>query len=324
MRAIVCNELGTPDVLRIEDWPSPEPKEDEVKVRHDAWGVNFVDVLMVAGGYQLKPPLPFIPGLEGAGTVIETGSNVTTHQVGDKVMTAQRPGSFAEEVVVPVAAARPIPGSLTLAQAATFRSGFSTAYHALVQGGRVQPGETVLIHGAAGGTGLAAVQVAKRLGAVVIAMASDPEKFPVLQQLGADHTLAYGDGRFREAVKACNNGDGVDVIFDPVGGDVFDESMRCLNWGARLVVVGFAAGRAAQARTNHVLIKGASVVGIRAGEFSRRNPQAGRENMRALLAWVEAGDIRPHISHRFEFDNFRDALQVIIDRKVVGRVVIER
>ncbi|MEM7253089.1 MAG: NADPH:quinone oxidoreductase family protein [Pseudomonadota bacterium] len=324
MRAIVCRDWGPPESLSIEAWPTREPEPHEVTVRQAAWGVNFVDLLMVAGGYQLRPPLPFVPGLEGAGTIAAVGSAVREHAIGDAVMTATRPGAFAEEITLPADAARPVPSGLTLAEAATFRSGFSTAYHALVQGGRLQAGETALIHGAAGGTGLAAVQVAKRLGARVIAMASDADKFPVLLAHGADHAIAYRDGRFRDEVKACNDGEGVDVIFDPVGGDVFDESMRCLNWGARLVVVGFAGGRAAHARTNHVLIKGASVVGIRAGEFARRNPEAGRANMRTLLDWVGAGDIKPHISHRFRFDNFLDALNVIVERKVIGRVVLER
>ena len=324
MNAIVCRTFGAPSVLQIENWPTRPPQAGEITVRQKAWGVNFVDVLMVAGGYQLKPTLPFVPGLEGAGTVVAVGYGVRGLKEGDNVMTALRPGAFAEEVTLPAQATQIVPSALTLAEAAAFRSSFSTAYHALVQGGQLQAGETALIHGAAGGTGLAAIQVAKKLGAKVIAMASNPDKFQILKQLGADDTLAYGDGRFRDAVKTSNNGKGVDVIFDPIGGHVFDESMHCLNWGARLIVVGFASGRPALARTNHTLIKGASIIGIRAGEFARRNPEKGQQNLRTLLDWAQTAEIKVHISHRFKFEQFQHALQTIIDRKAIGRVVMER
>ncbi|MBT6275095.1 MAG: NADPH:quinone oxidoreductase family protein [Chromatiales bacterium] len=322
MRAVVCHELGSPEILRLEERDAPVPMEGEVGVALEAWGVNFVDVLMVAGGYQLKPPLPFVPGLEAAGQVNSLGEGVSGLKLGDRVIVGMRPGAFAEQVVVPVKATMPVPAGMSMEQGACFRSAFQTAYHGLVQGGRLQPGETALIHGASGGMGMAAVQVAKRLGATVVATAGSLSRLEVAKQFGADHVVSYADGNFRDQVRDLVGG--VDVVFDPVGGDVFDESMRCLNWGARLVIVGFTSGRAAEARTNHVLIKGASVVGIRAGEFSRRNPEIGRANQKVIWEWAEQGLISSHVSHRFALENIAAAMEVIQNREVVGRVVLHR
>lgn len=320
MRAIVCRELGPPNVLTIEEQPEPACGPNEVKVAPRAWGLNFVDVLMVAGGYQLKPELPFVPGLEGAGEIVETGLDVSTLSPGDRVIFRTRPGAFAERVVVPATAAERLPESMDFEQGACFRSAFGTAYHGLVQGGRLMAGEIALIHGATGGMGLAAVQVAKRLGATVIATGGSEAKLEVVKRYGADHVICYGGGTFRDEVRGLTGG--VDVVFDPVGGDIFDESMRCLNWGARLVIVGFTGGRPAAARTNHVLIKGASVVGIRAGEFGRRNPDIAKKNVETLLEWAEAGDIRSHISHRFPMDKVVDAMEAIRAREVIGRIIM--
>ncbi|MBT6960236.1 MAG: NADPH:quinone oxidoreductase family protein [Rhodospirillaceae bacterium] len=322
MRAVVCHAFGSPHELTLEEVASPIPKPDEVRVALQAWGLNYVDVLMIAGGYQLRPDLPFTPGLEAAGVIDKVGEDVEGYAVGDRVIVGLRPGTLAEQVVVPAHTCLPIPGAMATDQAACFRSAFQTAYHGLVQGGRLQSGEIALIHGAAGGMGLAAVQVAKLLGATVIATANSLERLQVAKALGADHILSYGQGSFRGDVRRLTGG--VDVVFDPVGGDVFDESMRCLNWGARLVVVGFTAGRAAHAKTNHVLIKGASVVGIRAGEFARRNPVLGKENQTVLLDWARQGLVESHISHRFPFESFALALQAIADREVIGRVVLHR
>ena len=320
MRAVICHEFGPPEQLTIEELNTPEPSEGEVQVELEAWGVNFVDVLMVAGGYQLRPDLPFVPGLEAAGVVSAVGANAGTVREGDRVMVGMRPGAFAETVCVASEKVLPMPDQLTMEQGACFRSAFNTAYHGLVQGGRLQAGEVALIHGAAGGMGLAAVQVAKRLGATVIATARNLDRLAPAKALGADHLISYEGGSFRDQVKAATGG--VDVVFDPVGGDVFDESMRCLNWGARLVVVGFTAGRPALAKTNHVLIKGASVVGIRAGEFARRNPEAGRRNTAKLLEWASDGGLKSHISHRFDFAEVSGAMRAIDQREVVGRAVL--
>ena len=321
MKAVYCIELNAWPLMEMREIASPEPNPGEVLIRNEAWGVNFVDYLMCQGGYQLRPDPPFIPGMESAGRVAALGEGVEGIKIGDAFMAGHRPGAFAEEICVPVQRLIPIPDGMDMAEAAGFRSAFITAYHGLVQGGRLQAGETALIHGAAGGMGHAAVQVAKRLGASVVATASGEEKLRATQSMGADHAIEYKDG-FRDAVKELTNGRGADVIFDPVGGDVFDESMRCLNWGARIVIVGFTAGRPALAKTNHILIKGASVSGIRAGEFGRRNPEAAAQNLEMLQSWAAAGDIRTHISHRFPLDGIEDAFRTIADRKVIGKAVL--
>jgi NADPH2:quinone reductase len=309
--------------MEMREIATPETNPGEVLIRNEAWGVNFVDYLMCQGGYQLRPDPPFIPGMESAGRVAALGDGVEGIQIGDAFMAGHRPGAFAEETCVPVERLIPVPGGMDMAEAAGFRSAFITAYHGLVQGGHLQAGETALIHAAAGGMGHAAVQVAKRLGATVVATASGEEKLRAIRSMGADHAIEYKDG-FRDAVKELTDGRGADVIFDPVGGDVFDESMRCLNWGARVVIVGFTAGRPALAKTNHILIKGASVSGIRAGEFGRRNPEAAARNLETLQSWAAAGDIRTHISHRFPLDGIEDAFRAIADRKVIGKAVLTR
>jgi len=322
MRAIVCRELTGPSALRVENREPSEPTDSEVKIAAHAWGVNFVDVLMTRGGYQLKPELPFVCGLEGAGEVLDVGRTVTEYRPGDRVIYGMRPGAFAEVVTVASTSIIHAPATLDWEQAACFRSAFVTAYHGLVQGGRLAAGEVALIHGATGGMGLAAVQVAKLLGATVIATGGSEAKLDIVKQYGADHVVSYASPHFRETVRDLTGG--ADVVFDPVGGDVFDESMRCLNWGARIVVVGFTSGRAAEARTNHVLIKGASIVGVRAGEFARRNPEIGRKNLETVAEWAEAGKIQSHISHRFPFENVADAMTAITNREVIGRAVLHR
>ena len=325
MRAIVCRQFGLPKDLAVEPYPDiAAPGEAQVAVELSAWGLNYVDVLMIAGGYQLKPELPFIPGMEAAGTVIEVGPGVSNYQIGDRVMTRHRPGAFAERVLVNESALVAIPEDMDFISAAGFYSAFNTAYHGLVQGGRLQSGEIALIHGAAGGMGHAAVQVAKQLGAVVIATAGSDAKLDIIRQLGADHTINYQNSDLRDEVKALTDNRGVDVVFDPVGGDIFDASMRCLNWGARIVIVGFTSGRRAVVKTNHLLIKGASAIGIRAGEFGRHQPLIAQENKRQLLAWVQQGKIKAHVSHTFPFIKYADAMQAIIDREVIGKVILTR
>jgi NADPH2:quinone reductase len=323
MKAVYCIGLDTWPRMEMREIATPEPGPGEVLICNEAWGVNFVDYLMCQGGYQLRPEPPFIPGMESAGRVAALGDGVEGIEIGDAFMAGHRPGAFAEETCVPVERLIPIADGMDMAEAAGFRSAFITAYHGLIQGGRLQMGETALIHGAAGGMGHAAVQVAKRLGATVVATASGEEKLRAIRSLGADHAIEYKDG-FRDAVKELTGGRGADVIFDPVGGDVFDESMRCLNWGARVVIVGFTAGRPALAKTNHILIKGASVTGIRAGEFGRRNPEAAAQNLETLLSWAAAGDIRTHISHRFPLYGIGDAFRAITDRRVIGKAVLAR
>ena len=279
-------------------------------------------MLMCAGGYQLKPDLPFIPGLEAAGTIAKLGPGVTGVAVGDRVISAHRPGAFAEYAVCGADKLWPVPEAFDFAEAATFRSAFHTAYHALAQRAHLKAGETLLVHGASGGTGLAAVQIGKVMGARVIATGGSDDKLAEVARLGADDVVNYTKGPLRDAVKALTGGKGVDVVFDPVGGDVFDESMRCLRWGARICVIGFTSGRRPEAKVNHVLIKGASILGIRAGEATRHDPSLLEDSRLTLLRWVADGKLRPHISHRFTLDQVHEALQTVADRKVLGKAVM--
>jgi NADPH2:quinone reductase len=322
MRAIVCEKLGEPSDLVLRDMPEPpDPGAGEIKVALAARGVQFVDVLMIAGKYQTKPDLPFIPGSEAAGEVVAVGDGVTDFSVGDLVMTRHSPGAFAEMATIPAKMALPVPSTMSLVKAAGFRSAYTTAYHALVQRGRQQEGEVLLVHGASGGIGLAAVQVGKVLGATVIATGGSDEKLAVVTENGADHVINISDG-FRDRVKELTDGRGADVIYDPIGAEVFDESMRCLNWGARILILGFVGGGPALAKTNHLLIKGASAVGVRVGGFNEFEPDTAAANLRVLVDWAEAGKITPHVSHTFPLDRVEDAMQAIIDRKVVGKCIL--
>ena len=323
-RAITAIRYGGPEVLQIQPIAVAAPGPGELRVSLYAYGVNYVDVLMVRGGYQLKPQLPFVPGLEAAGEVVEVGRDVLDFTPGQRVMTSHRPGAFAEQVCVSAAQAYPLPDSMTFEQGAAFRSAHYTAWHSLYQQGGLRRGESVLVHGATGGVGLAAVQVAKLLGATVIATGTQDNKLKVVAAHGADHVLNIASGSFRDPVKELTGGKGVDVVYDPIGGQVFNESTRCLAWGARVLVIGFVAGEPALAKTNHILIKGASVIGVRAGEFGRRNPEIRARNMAKLMSHAAAGELSPHISHRFEFAQVREAFEVIDSRQVIGKAVLSR
>jgi NADPH2:quinone reductase len=324
MRAIVAREYGPPETLKLEVWPDPPaPGPGQITVEHSAWGLNYVDMLMIAGGYQHKPNIPFIPGLEAAGTVVAVGAGAEEYAVGDPVITHQRDGAYAEMVTVSTENAVPAPIGYSLAEAAAFRSVFQTAYHALVQAGRLAAGETVLVHGAAGGTGHATVQVAKAMGAKVIATAGGPDKCAAVKNFGADHVIDHqATPAWKDTVKDLTDGKGADVIFDPVGGNVFDQSTRCLNIGARLLIIGFTGGRPALAKTNHLLIKEASAIGVRAGGFTRRHPGMARSNYDALREMAEAGKIKPHLHHTAPFDKVADAMELIAGRAVIGKVVL--
>ncbi len=322
MRAIVCTALGGPEYLKLETRPDPPaPGPGEVLARPRAWGVNYVDALMCRGGYQLKPNPPYVPGMEAAGEIVAVGPDVTDWRVGDAVITQHRPGAYQELHLLKATAPWPVPPGMGFAEAACFRSAAMTAYHSLVDRGRLEAGETVLVHGATGGVGLAAVQLAKALGATVIATGGDPAKLRTVTALGADHAISSEPG-FRETVKALTDGRGVDLVYDPVGGDVFDESVRCLAWEGRIIVIGFVSGRAALAKTNHLLIKGASVIGIRAGEGARQKPERGRRARAAILDLAARGALTPHISHRFPLESVADAFRAVEARQVVGKAVL--
>jgi NADPH2:quinone reductase len=320
-KAIVCRELGPPERLRLETFASVPLARGQVRVAVHAAGINFPDILMAAGEYQLKPELPFTPGVEAAGEVMEIADGVSGTAVGDRVIVRMRHGGYADEAVVASTQLTPLPSNFDYAEGATFLAAYGTAHHALVDRGQVLRGEVLLVHGAAGGVGLAAVEIGKILGATVIAAASSEEKLAVAKARGADHLVLYAREPFRDAVKRITDGRGADVVFDPVGGEIFENSQRCIAWGARMLVIGFTGG-IGLARTNLLLIKGASVLGVRAGEAARRDPAAGEVRIRALLAWAEDGKIRPHISHRLPLENYAQAMRLLIDRKAIGRVAL--
>jgi NADPH2:quinone reductase len=292
-----------------------------VRVAIHAAGINFPDILMVAGEYQLKPPLPFTPGVEAAGEVTEVDGAAKVISLGDKVIVKMRHGAYADEAVVTPLQLTPLPSTFDYAEGATFLAAHGTAYHALIDRGQVRPGEVLLVHGAGGGVGLAAVEIGKLLGATVIAAASSEAKLAVAQARGADHLVLYGREPFRDAVKRITDGRGADVVFDPVGGEVFENSLRCIAWGARILVIGFTGG-IGLARTNLVLIKGASVLGVRAGEAVRKNPALGEVCQKALTEWAEAGKVRPNVSRRLPLENYAQAMRLLIDRKAIGRVAL--
>jgi NADPH2:quinone reductase len=320
-KAVVCRELGPPERLRLESFASAPLKPGEVRVAVHAAGINFPDILMAAGEYQLKPELPFTPGVEAAGEVTEIADGVAGVAVGDRVIVKLRHGAYADEAVVTPSQLTPLPRNFDYAEGATFLAAHGTAYHALIDRGQIRRGEVLLVHGAGGGVGLAAVEIGKLLGATVIAAASSEDKLTVARAKGADHGLLYGREPFRDAVKRITGGRGADVVFDPVGGAVFEDSLRCIAWGARLLVIGFTGG-IGLARTNLLMIKGASVLGVRAGEAVRKNPALGEVRIKALLQWAGEGKIRPHISHRLPLEDYAQAMRLLIDRKAIGRVAL--
>jgi NADPH2:quinone reductase len=319
-KAVVCRELGPPESLRLETFASVALKPGEVRVAVRAAGINFPDILMAAGEYQLKPPLPFTPGVEAAGDVVEV-NGAADAVPGDRVIVKMRHGAYCDEAVAAPTQLVKLPSNFDYAEGATFLAGHGTAYHALIDRGHVQPGEVLLVHGAGGGVGLAAVEIGKMLGATVIAAASSEEKLAVAKARGADHLVLYAREPFRDAVKRITDGRGADVVFDPVGGEVFENSMRCIAWGARLLVIGFTGG-IGLAKTNLLMIKGASVLGVRAGEAVRKNPALGEVRIKALLEWAEAGKIRPNVSHRLPLEDYARAMRLLIDRKAIGRVAL--
>ncbi|GAC1496221.1 MAG: NADPH:quinone oxidoreductase family protein [Bradyrhizobium sp.] len=319
-KAVVCRELGPPERLRLESFASSPLKPGEVRVAVHAAGINFPDILMAAGEYQLKPELPFTPGVEAAGEVAEV-NGVAGLAIGDRVIVKLRHGAYADEAVVTPSQLTPLPSNFDYAEGATFLAAHGTAYHALIDRGQLQRGEVLLVHGAGGGVGLAAVEIGKLLGATVIAAASSEDKLAVARAKGADHAVLYGREPFRDAVKRITDGRGADVVFDPVGGAIFEDSLRCIAWGARLLVIGFTGG-IGLARTNLLMIKGASVLGVRAGEAVRKNPALGEVRIKALLQWADEGKIRPHISHRLPLQDCAQAMRLLIDRKAIGRVAL--
>ena len=312
VRAIVCRTLGSPEGLAMETIDLPDPGPDEALVRISHAGVNFPDKLVVEGNYQHKPDLPFVPGREIAGTVVATGR---------AVMASVNFGGFAEAAVVPLRALRSIPEGVSMAQAAAFPVATNTAYVALVERGEMVAGDVVLVLGAAGGVGLATVQLAAALGATVIATSSTAEKRQAALVAGADHALEPGSD-LKERVLALTGGHGADIVFDPVGGDAFDAAIRTLAWGGRYLVVGFAAGRIPTLPVNRALIKGISVIGVRAGEHVRQNAERGPIIRAAVDALAAAGKLTPRIHAALPLAQASEALHLLDSRAVIGKVVL--
>jgi NADPH2:quinone reductase len=322
MKAMVCEAFGGPEVLALRDVPDPpQPGPGEIQVRIGARGVQYVDVLMLAGKYQFRPEPPFIPGNDAAGVVTALGEGVTDFDVGDRVMSRHSLGAFAEIGNAKAALCDHVPDAMSVEEAGVFRGAYATAYHALLQRGRMAAGESVLIHGAAGGIGVAAIQVAKAFGAKVIATASTEAKRAACLEEGADHAIDYRGG-FVEQVKALTGGKGVDIVYDPIGDKVADESLRCLAWGGRLLILGFLGGGPTNIKSNYLLIKGIDAIGVRIGGLNENNPTLALENMKTLITLAGHGKLKPRISHRFRLDQAAEALQAVIDREVIGKAVL--
>jgi NADPH2:quinone reductase len=322
MKAVVCEAFGGAEVLALREVPDPPPPgPGELKVRIEARGVQYVDVLMLAGKYQLRPEPPFIPGSEGAGEVVAIGPGVTGFKPGDRVMSRHRLGGFAQLGNAKAEDCDLIPSAMSLEEAAVFRNVYHTAYHALLQRGRLKPGDWVLIHGAAGGIGLPAIQIAKLYGAKVIATASTEGKRAVCLEEGADHAIDYQAG-FRDKVMELTGGRGVDIVYDPVNGSTFEESLRCLAWSGRILILGFLGGAPALARTNYLLIKGIEAIGVRIGGLSEAHPEIAAANIETLVELAGQGKLKPRIWRRFPLEAAADAIQALIDRKVIGKAVL--
>jgi NADPH2:quinone reductase len=322
MRAVLCKEYGTPETLVVEEVASPAPAAGEVVVSMRAAGVNFPDVLIIQNKYQVKPPLPFSPGSEMAGVVKEVGEGVTRVKRGDAVMAVTGYGAFAEEVKTHESRLMPIPDGMDFPTAAAFGLTYGTSDHALIDRGALKAGETLLVLGAAGGVGLAAVEIGKAIGARVIACASTDEKLAVCRAHGADDTINYTSDDLRERVKQLTGGNGVDVVYDPVGGAFTEPALRSTAWRGRLLVVGFAGGDIPRIPLNLTLLKGCSIVGVFWGDFARREPDACAARMEQLGAWFKEGRLEPHISATLPFERAAEALTMMASRQVVGKVVL--
>jgi NADPH2:quinone reductase len=323
MRALLCTELGTLDRLVVKDVPSPgAPEAGEVLIEVGAAGVNFADLLMIGGKYQETPPLPFTPGLEIAGIVHSCGAGVTRVRPGDRVAAALDRGGFVGQALARESDVFVIPPTMDLATAAGFLIAYGTAHGALRWRADLKAGEVLLVHGAAGGVGLTAVEVGKALGATVIATAGDADKLAVAQAHGADHLIDYRTENIRDRVKAICKGGGADVVFDPVGGAAFEASLRCVNWGARLVIVGFAGGQVPQVPANLLLVKNIAAVGFYWGSYRRHQPALLEPQFRELFQWWQEGRLKPLISHRFDLADAPAALALLRDRKSTGKVVL--
>ncbi len=322
MKAIVCKAWGLPETLVIEDQADLVPAAGEIVIDIMAAGVNFPDVLIIQNKYQFKPELPFTPGNELAGTVHAVGAGVSTYKVGDKVFAFVPQGAFAQQVKVTADAVLPMAAGMDFDTAAAITLTYGTSHHAVVDRAQLKAGETMLVLGAAGGVGLAAIEIGKALGARVIAAASTAEKLAVCKEHGADVLINYTTEDLREAIKAATNGKGPDVVYDPVGGSYTEPAFRSIAWRGRYLVIGFANGDIPKLPLNLPLLKGASLVGVFWGDFARREPAHNLAAMQELMRWLAEGKIKPHISARYALADTPQALIDMASRKVTGKIVI--
>jgi NADPH2:quinone reductase len=323
MKALVCHTYGTSENLVLENVANPVPGKNQVLIDVYAASLNFPDTLQIQGKYQFQPPMPFTPGSELGGIISAVGEGVKDLQVGDRVMATPSIGGMAEQVVANATSVRKIPDNMDFKTAAGFAMVYTTSYHALKQRAQIKPGETLLVLGASGGVGMAAVELGKLMGARVIAAASSDEKLEFVAQAEPDDLLNYGDGELKEKVKALTDDKGADVIYDPVGGDLFDQATRCINWNGRILVVGFTSGRIPEYKANLALLKGASMVGVFLGRFRKEEPEEYEKNFEELLEFYRQGKLKPIITQSFAMQDWVAAFNVFSERKVMGKVVLE-
>jgi len=322
MRALVCNRYGPPESLSIEELDDPSPGDGEILIDVAAAGINFPDVLSIAGKYQVRTPPPFVPGNEAAGVVTAVGDGVSRFKVGDKVIVATRGNAFAEKCVAHEHTTMPLPDGLDFAQGAGFSVTYGTSYHALKQSANLQRGETVLVLGAAGGVGITAVEIAKAMGARVIAAASTDAKLEFAKSAGADETVNYSGTPLKETVKELTGGNGVDVVYDPVGGELAEQAFRATAWQGRYLVIGFASGDIPKFAANIALLKEASIIGVWWGTWAAKNPQLQIQNVKELAGLIAAGTVTPRVTESYAFDDYVDAFKAITERRALGKVVL--
>ena len=330
MRAVVCETFDGLQSLTVRevDKPAfgppgvPGAAARDVRIRVHAAGINFADTLIVQGKYQLKPALPFSPGMEVAGEVTEVADGVTSVQVGQRVMANVLFGGYAEEVVAPANCVYAIPDSMDWASAAAFPIAYGTSHVGLVERANLQAGEFLVVHGAAGGVGLTAVEIGKYLGATVIASAGGPEKLEIARQHGADHLIDYTKENVRDRVKELTGGLGAHVIYDPVGGDLFNDSVRCTRPGGRMLIIGFAGGKVQEIPANLLLVKNITAIGYTFEGLRTLFPDMIRRSMEELLSWYASGDLKPHASHTFALEDVQEALTTLVERRSTGKIVL--
>ena len=323
MKAYVCREFGPVESHKVEEIADPRAEAGQVVVDVKAAGVSFPDVLIVQGKYQFQPPFPFSPGGEIAGIISEVGEGVVDWKIGDRVIAMTGNGGIAEKVVAFEMTLMPLPETMDFKDGAAFPLNYGTTYHALKQRGQLQAGETLLVTGAGGGVGTTAIEIGKAMGARVIAAASTDEKLEIAKNLGADEVINYSDGELKEKVKALTDGLGADVIYDPIGGDIFLQCMRCVNWKGRVLVIGFASGPIPEVPTNLALLKGCSIVGVFWGRFTGAEPEENSKNFDELFALHAEGKLKPQITKSYSLDDAAEAISSLENRKATGKVVIE-